>query len=94
MSSLIGEKQNNKESEKDKEEINTEILKILYNGKYCNFYPLKSVIYGDELDHTLYSGLPDKVYGKILGGVCGYEPWWVYKHVNRKDIKLFVVDFL
>ena len=63
------------------------MLETLYNNKWCSFYPLSSVVYGDEYDDRTLSELPEKIYGKLIGGVCGYQPWWVYLKVDKKDVR-------
>jgi len=63
------------------------MLEVLYNNKWCSFHPLSSVVYGEEFDYRPLEELPNKVYGKILGGVCGYEPWWIFSTVEKNKLR-------
>jgi len=69
--------------------------KVLYDPlpphtkeKYVDFYPLKSVIFGDEEDSRHSSDIfkQEKIYGKALIGFAGSNPIWLYQSFPREFI--------
>jgi hypothetical protein len=66
-------------------------LQCLYDKQWKPFYPLKTpIVYEEETDTRQLSELPDRVYGKLIGGMAGYQPWYIYLTVDKKDVR--VVD--
>ena len=63
------------------------MLQAFYNNKWCSFYPLSSVVYGEEFDDRKLEELPNTIYGKLVSGVCGYEPVWVYLKVEKNNVR-------
>jgi hypothetical protein len=63
------------------------MLQVFWEKQWKTFHPLSSVIYGEEFDYRPLEELPNKVYGKLIGGVAGYQPWWVYGTFDKKDIR-------
>lgn len=63
-------------------------MKILYENKWVEFYPIvRPIYYKEQLDNRLYEELEDEVYGKFVAGMVGYIPAWMYKTVKKTDIK-------
>ena len=64
------------------------MLEILYKNKWCEFQPIQLDYMIEAIDKRLLEELPDKVYGKICIGVCGYKPIWMYKTVDKKNVRV------
>ena len=64
------------------------MLEILYKNKWCEFQPIQLDYMIEAIDKRLLEELPDKVYGKICIGVCGYKPIWIYKTVDKKNVRV------
>lgn len=63
------------------------MLQVFYENQWRTFYPLSSVVYGEEFDERPLEELPEKIYGKLIGGFAGYQPWWVYFTFDKKNIR-------
>ena len=59
---------------------------VLYERKYVPFYPIVSNFPVETLDDMSFNDLPNDVYGKLLIGLAGYQPIWMYKTVNKMNI--------
>jgi len=56
--------------------------------KWTQFHVIKTLIPCEEiLDTRPLAELEDKVYGKYAGGVAGYNVWWVYETVDKKQLR-------
>lgn len=54
------------------------------------FYPIGRLIpeFNQEvMDERPLSELDEKVYGKYVGGVAGYNIWWVYLTVEKSKLR-------
>ena len=66
------------------------MLQIYHEGRWVQFYPIKYCDMageGDTLDTRALSEMEDEIYGKYVGGVSGYQPWWVYKTVSKNLLR-------
>ena len=60
------------------------------DGVWIQFYVIKHLEWdgeGDVLHEVSLSELPTRVYGKFVGGICGYQPWWVYTTVDKSELR-------
>jgi hypothetical protein len=64
------------------------MLEILYKDKWCEFQPIQLDYMIETIDRRSLDELPDKVYGKICMGVCGYKPIWMYNTVDKKKLRV------
>jgi hypothetical protein len=68
---------------------------IQTNGIWTKFYPITSRDFVDDncdkIDTRPFSSLRDLcgdyIYGKYVGGMVGYRPWWVYETVNVSKLQ-------
>lgn len=59
---------------------------VKYEKRYVSFYPIISNFPVEERDDRQYKDLPEDVYGKLLIGMAGYQPIWMYKTVKKNEI--------
>lgn len=64
------------------------MLEILYKDKWREFQPIKLDYMIEEIDKRSLEELPDKVYGRICIGICGYNPMWMYNTVEKINIRV------
>ena len=64
------------------------MLEILYKDKWCEIQPIQLDYIYTSIDNRPHEELPDKVYGKICMGVCGYKPIWMYNTVDKKMLRV------
>jgi hypothetical protein len=58
------------------------------DSKWTQFHAIKTLIPCEELfDKRPLAELEDKVYGKYAGGVAGYNVWWIYETVDKKQLR-------
>lgn len=60
------------------------------NNTYVEFYPILSTDLTGECDtitNKKLVELPEHVYGKYVGGISGYQPWWVYVTINKSLLR-------
>ena len=56
---------------------------------WCAFYPIKiPIVLFEEIDKRKLEELPEKIYGKICIGACGYNSVWSYQTVDKKNIRV------
>lgn len=67
---------------------NIENLEIKIKGQWKRFYPIYTNGVIEEVDNTKFVDLPLKIFGKYIGGVAGYKPWYVYDTFDKKDIRI------
>jgi hypothetical protein len=53
-------------------------------NKWVGFYPMKNF---DQEDTRSLAEMEDEVYGKYIGGLCGYQPWWVHLTVKKSKLR-------
>lgn len=57
---------------------------------WVEFYPIISLNLageGDIVNSNKLSDLPEVVYGKYVGGLAGYQPWWVYTTISKSFLR-------
>jgi hypothetical protein len=64
------------------------MLEAYDSNKWCTFYPLISNPLDEIIDNRSLEELPDKIYGKILSGFVGFQPWWTYTTVEKKNVRI------
>lgn len=60
------------------------------DGVWTTFYVIRQLDLageGDTLNDLPLQDLPAKIYGKFVGGICGYQPWWVYVTVDKSKLR-------
>ena len=57
-----------------------------YENKYVPFYPIILNFPLEEPDNRAFKDLPDNVYGKLLIGMAGYQPIWMYKTIKKIEL--------
>jgi hypothetical protein len=64
-------------------------LEAFDRGEWKTFFPLNfSYLDQDNYNNTSFENLPNEIYGKLLNGVCGYNPVWTYLTVNKKNVRI------
>jgi hypothetical protein len=66
------------------------MIEILYENKWRQFYPILELELcgeGDTIDKRPLAELSDRVYGKWIGGISGYTPWWVFDTVDKIKLR-------
>lgn len=64
---------------------------------WIQFFPIKTLSMVDSMGDTLderdskevLKGAPsEKIYGKAMGGVVRYSPWWIYGEWRKDEIRV------
>lgn len=66
------------------------MLQIFYDNKWTQFYPIKYLAYdgeGDTIDERRLAEFGDEIYGKYIGGVAGYNVWWINETVKKSQLR-------
>lgn len=64
--------------------------KVLCNGEYKTFYPIINNGIKEEVDKRPIEEWDDIIRAKIIIGVVGYQVAWLYKNVEKKDVRLVI----
>ena len=56
-------------------------------NEWIEFYPLKLDFCIEKLDYRKFSELPQKIDGKYIFGMCGYNPAWAYTTIDKKNLR-------
>ena len=62
--------------------------KAKYQNKFVPFYPIVSNFPVEEFDIRNLENMPEKIFGKLLIGMAGYNPIWLYKTVQKTELAL------
>ena len=60
------------------------------DGIWVTFYPILQLDLageGDKFEERTLSEMGNRIYGKYVGGVSGYQPWWVYTTVKKSILR-------
>ena len=66
------------------------MLEIRYKEKWVKFLPILSLDFAGEgatYDTRKLAELPEKIYGKYVGGVAGYNVWWINDTIDKKMLR-------